>query len=206
MKLTFINTSKFMIKAFQAVLMLVCLFGLFVVVFVNDTNYEFSVGPLQLKDQVEASQLPGVSISPLDNQLTPNVSIDELILEYPLNGDGIGYFAALMLLILTAGSLYGLEQLKRMIASLESGEPFIRENVWRIYILATLICCIPVLRWIYFFFAKQWIESNFQLTGLLVETNSNNTGIYVLFGTLLITIGKIFEHGIKLKEEQELTV
>ena len=93
-----------------------------------------------------------------------------------------------------------------MIKSLDKGNPFVRENVWRIYILATVVYLVPVFNLVFYLFNYFWIKSNFVLDGLQLNWKTPDYGQWIIFGTLLITIGKIFEQGIKLREENELTV
>ena len=102
--------------------------------------------------------------------------------------------------------VFGLEQLKRMINTVKDGHPFIRINVWRIYILATLFFCFPLMAKFGFYLVQKWILKNFEYSGLTVHDQSLNMLPWFIGGVLLLTIGKIMEQGIKIQEEQDLTI
>jgi hypothetical protein len=141
-----------------------------------------------------------------DSTVSPKilVSATEIRLE-----DGIAYLrTSLIALVIFSGilAIFGLEQLKRMIKTVESGTPFIRTNVWRIYILSALFFLVPLIGKFCYYLQQRWFVSNFEFSGMILEDNSVNFFSWFLAGILLLTIGKILEQGIKIQEEQDLTV
>ncbi|MEQ8470061.1 MAG: DUF2975 domain-containing protein [Marinoscillum sp.] len=206
MKLTFFTSSKLMLRAFQLVLLATTVFGLGVLIFVENNTYNLSLGTLGLIENIELDQSSQVKISSNGDHIAPELKVDKVQLKYSSVSKRTGWVIGLFLICLSAVGIYALEQLRKMIQSVEKGDPFVRDNVWRIYILAALIYCVPLLNWIYYYSTKLWIEHNFELTGLKMEYAYGEVGKWILFGTLLMIIGKIFEQGINMKEEQELTI
>ncbi|WKN43704.1 DUF2975 domain-containing protein [Tunicatimonas pelagia] len=153
-----------------------------------------------------------------DPTVSPEILISEteilLEMEVPMFGVNIIYLAILPVFL----AILGLEQLKRMIKTVESGTPFVRINVWRIYILSTLFFLVPLIANLSSYLQKRWFIANFEFSGMILKDNSTDflsmivEGISFDFspwfvpGVLLLTIGKILEQGIKIQEEQDLTV
>lgn len=207
MKLTFINTSIFMIRAFQVTIFAGLIFGLFVLLFVEETSTQLTFGHLDIVHGKNIAQIANISITPLDPDMTsPKIVVDEARVTYYVHSYSYRVIAAIVLSIAATMLLYAFQQLLLMIRSLENGNPFIKQNVWRIYMLATVIYLVPIFNLAFYLFNYLWIKSNFILEGLYINWTTPESGQWVIFGTLLITIGKIFERGIKLREENELTV
>lgn len=207
MKLNFSNTSIFMLRTFQVTISIGLLFGLFVLLFVEDTSTQLTFGPLDLDHGNNIAQMANISITPLDTNMTsPKIVVDHARVNYYVHNYGYRVVGAILFSIAAIIGLYALQQLILMIKSLDNGNPFIRDNVWRIYILATVVYLVPVFNLAFYLFNYFWIKSNFVLDGLQLNWQTPESGQWIIFGTLLITIGKIFEQGIKLREENELTV
>ncbi len=141
-----------------------------------------------------------------DSSVNPKILISEtkLQLEKGISSVRTGFIA--FLIFLCAVTVFGLEQLKRMIKTVEKGNPFIRANVWRVYILSTLLFLVPLFAKVGYYLLERWFVANFEFSGLVIHDNSISYFPWMLGGVLLLTIGKIMEQGIKLHNEQALTI
>ena len=116
------------------------------------------------------------------------------------------FHIVIMIIAIGLFSVTILEQMRRMIKTVEDGDPFIRSNVWRINLLGTLFMLIPIVAKLILRLEYNWIESSFDFKGLIIRPVSIPNYPWIIMGFLLLTIGKIIAEGIKLKKEQELTI
>ena len=103
-------------------------------------------------------------------------------------------------------TLIGVEQLRKMIVSALSENPFNRTNAKRIYIIASLFLLYPTLEYAKRWIISLWMNSKIELIGLEWSLNMKYELPFFLMGVFLITIGKIMERGVEIQEEQKLTV
>ena len=103
-------------------------------------------------------------------------------------------------------TLIGVEQLRKMIVSALSENPFNRTNAKRIYIIASLFLLYPTLEYAKRWIISLWMNSKIELIGLEWSLNMKYELPFFLMGVFLITIGKIMEGGVEIQEEQKLTV
>ncbi|MFY0599255.1 MAG: DUF2975 domain-containing protein [Cyclobacteriaceae bacterium] len=143
---------------------------------------------------------------PKDDNVKPKVVIEKtkLYLENAVGHMRIPSFIILSLVM--AVLIFGLEQLKIMIRTVEAGNPLIRSNVWRIYILASLLFLFPLASKLSGYLSRKWVMNNFEFSGVRLLSSEVNMVPWFLSGILLITLGKIIEKGIEIKNEQDLTI
>jgi hypothetical protein len=109
--------------------------------------------------------------------------------------------------------------LRRFVLSLKSETPFTQKNVWRLQTIGFLILIIPLLELIGSFIAKNWIFSHFYLqtktysipyeVGYSIGYNLAKSGLvspWILTGLLILVIAEVFRQGVKIKQEQDLTI
>ena len=102
--------------------------------------------------------------------------------------------------------ILGVEQLRLMVRSSIDNTPFSMANVKRISLLSYLFLGYPFLRFLGRWSISSYLEGKLKFVGLKWVNNFEFDLTWFLMGILLLTIGKIFEYGIKLQEEQDLTI
>lgn len=202
-KLSLLKVWKWVIILFQASFLLLGIFFIYSSFDISDI-YIDGLSFLPENSEIKSED---VSIAfKADPAVTTRVFISETQIHLE-NGFSYIRTSFIIVVILCFGlSIFGLEQLKKMINTVEAGDPFIRTNVWRIYILATLFFLTPLVIKLCFYFMHNWALTNFEFSGLVLRKQAVNYVPWMVAGVLLLTIGKIMEQGIKLREEQELTI
>lgn len=117
-------------------------------------------------------------------------------------------FAAKVLLGLTfltgVFALYGFWCMIRMVVSVTRGSVFIRKNVrrMRIFIYSVVLCCICFE--LYHWLGYREAASQIFLSGY--EVVAYHTKYDWLFFIMMMLLTEIFAVGVKIKEEQDLTI
>ncbi|MGB3585642.1 MAG: DUF2975 domain-containing protein [Tunicatimonas sp.] len=171
------------------------------------TTLEFSGFSFVPEDQKVINEVESISIAfKKDLTIAPKILVSETIIRLEDGGESFrtGIISLSILFVILA--VFGLEQLKRMIKTVELGTPFVRINVWRIYILSTLFFLVPLMENINSYLQERWFISNFEFSGMMLKDDSMGFTPWFIAGVLLLTIGKIMERGIKIQEEQDLTI
>lgn len=140
----------------------------------------------------------------------PNVKVTLEIEETAISVRGVQLITnqtvIIIAIIFLSISIFGLEQLRRMVKSAERGHPFTRANIRRIYTLSAIFFSFPFLIAIGNYFLTKWIMSNFEFSGVTIQNTSSMHISWFIVAAFLLTIGKIVEKGIEMKEEQALTI
>jgi hypothetical protein len=131
----------------------------------------------------------------LEMRLKPNASTEMF--------DVITWTIAFVVIALV---LFGIEQLRKMIVSARSGNPFTLLNARRVYSIAALFLIYPLLKYGQRSLVSFFMDQHISLVGLKWSNSIENELPYFPMGVFLITLGKILERGIELEEEQKLTV
>ena len=119
-------------------------------------------------------------------------------------------FMIIPLLIGFAIFFYLLVLLIRVLKSIEEREFFSMANVKRIRIIGFMVLGFSLLQWTYGFL-KDWflfdylqVEGIYDLSGFPLSLNFFGSTFFI--GLMILIISNAFEHGVKIQEEQELTV
>ncbi|MEM9672776.1 MAG: DUF2975 domain-containing protein, partial [Bacteroidota bacterium] len=173
----------------------------------GSTTLTFSGISFLPEDQEIINKSESVSIAyKKDSTVSPKILVSETKIRVKNSITSFKAQAIYLGVFFAALAIFGLEQLKRMIKTVETGTPFLRINVWRIYILSTLFFLVPLTANLGSYLQERWLISNFEFSGMVLEDNSINSFPWFMAGVLLLTIGKILEQGIKIQEEQDLTI
>lgn len=202
---SFFTVSKLVLIIFQCMCILFLLLFLF---FFRAGNMHIP-GPNFIPRENDLMLLsPDVSITKIaDPHSTVRLAIKQVNLQYPITRGGLPWYLLAVVLTLMLGIVFFcLEQLKRMIKSLESGNPFNRANAIRIFTLSGVMGMIPLFQYGINYGIKYWIERNFAFTGVELIIEDPDYLISTLGFLFLAMIGFIFQMGIELRKEQELTV
>jgi len=139
----------------------------------------------------------------------PNEKVELMITETAIRVKETQLFLFPMLIIGLVFLVLGLvmlEMIRRMVKTVQQGDPFVKNNVMRINILGTIFLLVPLSTRFMYTGLDRWIKSNIEFTGLELQKSSISGLPWLLGGFLLFTIGKIILEGIKIKEEQSLTI
>ncbi len=105
--------------------------------------------------------------------------------------------------------IVGMHTLKNFVRSVKTDSPFIAQNVKRLRIIGVLLLLVEPIQWLLAKLMWFFIDQNFLLYPERKSTISISTVIFshwLLGGLLILLIAQIFNYGIKIKEEQDLTV
>ena len=109
--------------------------------------------------------------------------------------------------------------LRKFVLSLKSKEIFSTQNIKRLRQMALLIVFIEPLQWVGSYLVRHWITNHFQ-----IKFQNKSVGYqigyeigyffgsgdflwnWILTGLLLLVIADVFRRGLKMKEEQDLTI
>lgn len=109
-------------------------------------------------------------------------------------------------MFLLTGLLWGMYNLRTFFRTVRAGDPFDKKNPGRIRWLGALTMAAGPFTQSAMYIQGEWVLRNFDLPGVRWEVADIEGGWTILAGLLIIVIGQIFQMGVKMKEEQELTV
>ena len=163
----------------------------------TNTDYNLLSESKELQIKIKENSYQTAQLKPLRFQIS--LKSNENVLFFSLRVWLIGLIAVILLMI-------GTEQLRQMIKSAQTENPFNKLNVRRVYAIALLFIAFPTL-----LFGLRWIVSSLMdkhitLVGLEWSLSVKHDLMYYLMGVFLITLGKIMERGIEIQEENKLTV
>jgi hypothetical protein len=96
--------------------------------------------------------------------------------------------------------------LRKIMKSIKSGTPFTRVNAARIRAMGWLVMAAgPFWGILEFVYARMWL-SKIQIEGALVEVDPDLRVFYIFAGLVIVVIGHVFQYGVSLREDNELTV
>ncbi len=133
------------------------------------------------------------------------LEISKLNLHLPLNS--LGHRILLVLTIINYAGIvfWGLFHLRNLIKSAINGSPFTKENVVRFYIFSILMVSVPVIEFVFKLIVKNILTSRFEFIGLNILLDIEYES-WLLMGVLFYVIGRILDQGIRLQEDQALTI
>ncbi len=192
---------------FEALMVMLTILGIVMVLTMGE-NMDFGISNLTLVPD-DADLLNNYTDIRLQLKDDPALQPQLLITETKIKVENTSLFQfpiIVLLLFLGAFSFTVLEQLRRMVKTVEEGNPFVTSNVRKIQVLAVLFMLVPVLSKILLEMMDAWIRATFEFEGLVLQESSMSAYPWIFTGFLFLTIGKIISEGIALREEQELTI
>jgi hypothetical protein len=121
---------------------------------------------------------------------------------------GINLYSGLYNLVIWLLIAYILYLLLKIIRTTLNGNPFVMQNVIRLRIIGFIIMVAPsALHSISTFFVNHFIQ-NIKMENIKLSASDGGptTVIGIFVGLIFIALQEVFRTGIKLKEENELTV
>lgn len=98
----------------------------------------------------------------------------------------------------------GLYFIKEVIK--ESRNPFTHKNIKRVRMLAILLIATPFADKLESFIGHQYLKSKIELIGMHLQSISDFNWSVFIGGVLLLVISQVFEYGLKIQNENELTI
>lgn len=158
-------------------------------------HWEIRSGALQ--EQLQAS-LPKP-----DEPVTLTVEVLEMQLPLHL---GLRLAIIALMLVVFAYSIGILYTIRKVIIDVRAGNPFNLANTKRIKRIGLLVTAAPLTESALHAVFSFWIGSRYQLEGLSLATEANLGSPFFVLGLLPIVLGVAFEQGLRIKEENELTI
>ncbi len=121
------------------------------------------------------------------------------------------YYTIIPMCLIVGGFYYLLHLLVRLLKSIEQKEFFSLLNVRRLRIMGFLIITYSILSWLYSHLIKYMLIDYLEIDGLVhvgsrLSFNLSFLNLPFFLGLITLLVANAFEHGLKLKEEQELTI
>ena len=183
---------------------LASLMSLVLVTAVNLTPFQvrYTRAPLEIRYLDEGGGSPvGQDLSLSDPRI---VGVSQLMMEHHDKGLQrvfvfIPLFLALLLLMIVM-------ILRKIIRSIRSGTPFTRENSARIRALGWLVMAAgPFYGILEYIYARMWLPQ-VHIKGAVVTVDPDLHVFYIFAGLIILVIGHVFQYGVSLREDSELTV
>jgi hypothetical protein len=123
------------------------------------------------------------------------------------NGEkGLQRIFVVMPLLLSMLFLSIMMILRKIIKSIKSGTPFTRINAARIRAMGWLVMAAgPFWGILEYIYAWMWLPK-IQIEGAHVGIEPDFRVFYIFAGLVIVVIGHVFQYGVSLCEESELTV
>jgi hypothetical protein len=96
--------------------------------------------------------------------------------------------------------------LRKIIRSIRGGTPFTRGNAARIRAMGWLVMISGPFWGILEYIYGRMLLPTVRIDGAVVETDPDIRIFYVFVGLLIVAIGHVFQYGVSLREDSELTV
>jgi hypothetical protein len=97
-------------------------------------------------------------------------------------------------------------QIKRIIDSLKMGSPFIPLNVRRLFRIGIMVFFLPILFILIDLYLFYWINATYNFHGFSIRPDFKFNIALFAGGILVMLIAEIFKQGVRIKEEQDLTI
>ncbi|MFY0605694.1 MAG: DUF2975 domain-containing protein [Cyclobacteriaceae bacterium] len=165
----------------------------------------FKVSKELQKEQPIAGQNFNDRLQSSNNSQELFVLHEKLSIEVPMTNYLRG--AAFLVLLITLGICYFiLENMNQIFQSIQQGQPFSESNTYRLKQIGSIVMLSPILEWALMTASRLWIDATYKFDGLSIDyENELGKGVFLL-GLLIYTLAFAFEQGLKIKEENELTV
>ncbi|MBO3699239.1 DUF2975 domain-containing protein [Roseivirga sp. E12] len=120
-------------------------------------------------------------------------------------------YLIISMIVLLGAFYYLVHVLIKLLKSIEERQFFSLQNVKRIRIAGVMVICYSVLSWIYGYLVRYLLIDYLDIKGVFhmssrISTQSSFFNSYLFLGLMILLVANAFEHGVKLKEEQELTI
>ena len=116
-----------------------------------------------------------------------------------------GYITVNLLFVM-GGLLLGMYNLRQFFRTVRKGDPFNRKNPSRIRWIGALVMAAGPFMQISLYMQAAWILRDYDLPGINWELAETDWSWTIPAGLIIVVIGMIFDMGVKLQQEQKLTI
>jgi hypothetical protein len=162
--------------------------------------------PLPIK--VEYKESAFIASSPAEENLPP-VKIKghtDVVIAEAFSKGKVSFLAICVMLPFLFIALLIARQLRLFLRSVKEGRPFERENPKRIRLIGYLVILFGIICTIWGFVMSFNYIHKISLPGTSLKVNPDFNLSYILLGLLILLIAQIFDAGVKLQEEHDLTI
>lgn len=103
-------------------------------------------------------------------------------------------------------TVWVLGEFKALFRTLEHGQPFTAANAARLQKIAWLVILGEIARSAIVYFETSWAATNVTIEGFHLETHFQVNAFAILWGLMILAIATAWREGVRLQEEQSLTV
>ncbi|NOY88336.1 MAG: DUF2975 domain-containing protein [FCB group bacterium] len=175
---------------------------LFTVLYITDNNVKFINLPISISYEENLDKIPPDFLN--SDSKYQVVGVEKIKLH--TNNEGGFSFTLIMPVLLISGLLWILYIIRKFIRTVKEGHPFSRDNPRRIRMIGFIVMISsPVIAAVQYIYAYQYIYMlDFPHAEIRVEPDISLMTIFL--GLILFVIGHVYELGVKLKEENDLTI
>jgi hypothetical protein len=157
-----------------------------------------------------------IAVTPKTERLTNSkMEISELKLTFDSTSSSTKLFLFSMALLRMIYFFVILYLLRKFIHSLKTNDTFTLSNVKYLTTIGVMLLLIEPLYWLGKVLVRNWVENNFMLT-FIEKPTSFKIGFalgsgdflsnWIVVGLLVLVISEVFKQGLRIKEENDLTV
>lgn len=162
--------------------------------------------------RVEAYQgTPSSLTAEYKGETYSNITITPKSFYLDLGEVPISDYLMLSIGLIVVGAVFIISDLLiKLLKSIENRDFFTFLNVKRIRWIGLIILVFSILKWVYFLLLDYVLFDVFKIKGLvdidhsLFSLSFFNSSLFL--GLMVLLVANAFEHGLKLKEEQDLTI
>jgi hypothetical protein len=170
--------------------------------------YTTSIAHLQLSDEDKATvEIPNVTYS--KTGLSTYIPIKRLALTLPVSDTqkrNLVYLTVGISILMILYSFFIFLQLRRLIKSVISKDPFNDKNIRILYSIGILVIVVPLLKYAIESMELRWISKLYDFPGYSISSDISFQVSIFGVGILILGIAEIFRQGILIKKEHELTI
>jgi hypothetical protein len=170
--------------------------------------YTTSIGHLQLIDEDKTIvEIPNVTFR--KTGVSVDIPINRSALTLPVSHSqkrNLVYLSISISMLMILYSFFIFFQLRRIIKSLTSKDPFNDKNIGILYSIGILVIIVPILKFVIESVELSWIEKLYDFPGYSIGSDISFQVSLFGLGILILGITEIFRQGILIKKEHELTI
>ena len=113
---------------------------------------------------------------------------------------------ALFVILMLAGALWVLHQLRAVFSTLRDGQPFVPANATRIRWIGWTVILGELTRAAVTYLTNTFAASHFSADGLRFTARADVNLFAIVNGLIILVLAEVFREGTRLDEDQSLTV
>lgn len=127
-------------------------------------------------------------------------------LRFPVSNGAFFSGSLILILILCSLFFWILTLLRLVFQSLSKGQLFIPENARRIRWVGFTLIAGEIIRAAMVYFWSHYTSQHYTANGFHFIASLDFSGITIISGLIVLVIAEVFEEGIRLREDQSLTI